>query len=354
MYWRFITQAMRLRARRLSLAFAALGVAAALATALFSVYSDVERRVSSQFATYGANLTVGSPGVVPAIPLTAVAVARSAGAVAAPFVYTNAKIAGQPVIVAGVDLAAARELTQFWHIEGSRGPCMAGVNAAARFQLRIGMEVPLEGAPCRVTGLVSTGGPEDNELILRFATAQSLARTADASVVEIRAPAKRLPALEAQLRTAFPAAEIRQIRAAADTESSVVSKVRATLFLLLAMILIITTMSVTSNFSELVMERRGEIGILKAIGAAESKVASLFVTESILLALAAAIAGYVAGVLIAAWIGQSVFNAPFAVHLQLPVLLLAAALTLLVALTATAFAAQSIWRIEPARILRGE
>jgi len=353
MYWRFVTQAMHLRARRLSLAFAALGVASALATALFSIYSDVERRVSAEFVSYGANLTVASHGAVPAVPISAVTRARQAGATAAaPFLFVNSKIGSEPLVLAGVDLQAARDLTQFWHIEGVRGDCLAGVNVAQRFHLKIGSEAPLEGHACRVSGLVSTGGPEDNEFILPFHEVANGSNLA--SLVEVRAPAARLEGVQTALRVAYPNADVNLVRAVAATETSVIAKIRVTLFLLLALILVITTMSVTSNFSELVMERRHEIGILKAIGAAERTIASLFITESIVLALASALAGYAAGVLIAGWIGQSVFDAPFTVHIQFTVLLFAALLTLVVALTATALAAQSIWRIQPARILRGE
>ncbi len=221
---------------------------------------------------------------------------------------------------------------------------MLGTGLAQRLHLIVG---DTTGA-CRVAGIVTTGGAEDNELIVPFGTGTV------ASLVQVRAPAAQLNALEAALHRHFPDVEIRQVKAAAATERSVVTKIRVTLFLLLALILAITTLSVTSNFSELVMERRGEIGILKAIGAGEPKIASLFVTESLLLALAAAVAGYACGIVLAGWIGRSVFHTSFAVHVYLPVLLLATAVTLTVAFAATALSASSIWRVQPARILRGE
>ena len=341
MYWRFVGNAMHLRAGRLTLAFTALGVASALATALFTIYSDVASRVSAEFVSYGANLTVAAPD----LPVTVAAQARAAGATAAaPFLYTTGNLNGQPVDIAHTDLSAARLLTGYWHVEGTRGNCLLGTNLAQRFHLTVGATT----TQCRVTGIVTTGGPEDNELILPIGDAPT------ASVVEVRAPADRLDAIQSTLQKQFPQADIRQLRAAAATETNVITKVRVTLFLLLALILVITTMSVTSNFSELVMERRSEIGILKAIGAAEPKIASLFAAESLLLALAAALAGYGGGVLLAGWVGQSVFQIPFAVHIQPGVLLLSIALTLTVALAATALSAGSIWRIQPARILRGE
>ncbi len=352
MYWTFVRGAMRLRARRLLLAFSALAVAAALATALFSIYSDVERRVRSEFSSYGANLIIASPA---AVPLSAVTLARNAGAVAAPFLFTTGTLSGQPVVLAGADLEAARELTRFWRIEGSRQGCLAGVNLAQRFHLTLGTLAELREAPCRITGIVSTGAAEDNELVLPFdAVAKLTGITGSASMVQVRAPGERLEEIRAQLARAYPQTSVRIVQAVAETETSVVRKIRVVLFLLLALILVITTMSVTSNFSELVMERSREIGILKAIGAAERKIASLFVAETVLLALASALAGYVAGIVLAGYIGRQVFAVPFSLHVQPFVLLLATAITLAVALSSTALAGVSIWRIQPARILRGE
>ena len=54
MFLRFVTAAVRFRRRRLLLAFSALAVAATLATALFSVYSDIERKMRVEFRGYGS------------------------------------------------------------------------------------------------------------------------------------------------------------------------------------------------------------------------------------------------------------------------------------------------------------
>ena len=56
MFWEFVTAAVRYRRRRLLLAFSALAVAATLATALFSVYTDIDRKMRVEFRGYGANL----------------------------------------------------------------------------------------------------------------------------------------------------------------------------------------------------------------------------------------------------------------------------------------------------------
>ena len=142
--------------------------------------------------------------------------------------------------------------------------------------------------------------------------------------------------------------------AVAGTEESVVFKIRASLFLLTLLILVITTLCVSSNFSELVIERSKEIGILKAIGGAENKIAAFFVSESAVIALAATLAGYVVGVFAAAGIGREVFGGGFQLQPSWGVLGGVAGVMLAVAGIATAIAASRIWSIQPATILRGE
>jgi putative ABC transport system permease protein len=344
MYWTFVTGAVKLRRRRLQLAFAAMAVVAALSTALFSVYSDVERKLSEQFQSYGANLVIASSGAGVTVPIETVDAARKLGAIAAPFLYSMDKLNGKPVVVTAVDLSRAHSLIQYWRIEGKLGPCMAG----ASLGLKPGDTAHLTDFSCVVTGVVSTGGSEDAQIIVPFPARST------ASIVQVRARGDRLETIRQSLQRSFPDTDVRIVRAVAATETNVVLKMRTALFLLMAVILVITIMSVSGNFGELVMERSKEIGILKAIGAGERKIAALLLSESLVLAAFSTLIGYAVGVVLAGWIDRSVFSSAFAIRLNLSVLLWAGLVTLAVAGAATAIAAGRIWRIQPAAILRGE
>jgi putative ABC transport system permease protein len=121
-------------------------------------------------------------------------------------------------------------------------------------------------------------------------------------------------------------------------------------------ILAITTLCVTGNFSAMVIERSKEIGLLKAIGAAEGRIATLFLAESLVLALMSTVAGYALGLAVAYGIGRKIFSdaGTAAVGVDFAVFVPVMTVTLLVAAAATLLAASRIWRIEPAVILRGE
>lgn len=358
MFLRFVLGALRYRKQRLAIAFAALAVAATLSTVLFGIYGTIGQRIREEFRGYGANI-VAVPQTGHTIPLELAAAAEKLGAEAAPFLITTGRVGNEAIPVAGFDVAKSAALTSFWHIQGIRdiapGECLAGELLASKLHLTLGAPVALQSAPCTLKGIVSTGGAEDSELLVPFADAAKLAGlSAVASLIELRAPSDRLESIRAALAQQFPAADLRTNLAVAATESSVVVKFRAALLLLTVIILVITTLCVSSNFSELVIERSKEIGIMKALGAAERRITAFFISESAALACVASLAGYLAGILITAAIGHQVFGAAFHVEPSAAVFAGVMSVMLAVASVATAISASRIRGIQPAIILRGE
>jgi len=343
---RFSLSALRYRKQRLLLAFGALAVAAALATVMFGIYASVAQRIRDEFRAYGANLVaVAVNGGT--VPLALVDAAKREGAQAAPILVTTGHIGDVIVPVAAVTAPKA-----YWHVDGSAtiapGKCLAGEILAAQLNLQLNSQVPLDNQPCTLTGIVSTGGVEDQELITDFGTHDA------ASLIEIQAPGERLEEIRAKLEAEFPSADVRTVRAVAGTESNVILKMRAALLLLTLLILAITTLCVTSNFSEMVIDRAKEIGIMKALGGAERRIAAFFISESATLAILATVIGYTTGIFAAAIIGQEIFGGVFHVQLDFLVLAGVAGVMLLVSTVATAIATARIWNIQPAVILRGE
>jgi putative ABC transport system permease protein len=339
---RFSLSALRYRKQRLLLAFGALAVAAALATVMFGIYTSVEQRIRDEFRAYGANLVaVAVNGGT--VPLSMIDAAKREGAQAAPILVTTGHI-GNAVI----PVAAVTAPKPYWHVQGAAtiapGKCLAGEFLG----LQLNSTVSLENKTCTVVGIVSSGGAEDNELIVDFGAHDA------ASIIEIQAPGDRVEAVRASLAAQFPEADVRTVRAVADTESNVVVKMRAALLLLTLLILVITTLCVTSNFSEMVIDRAKEIGIMKALGGAERRIAAFFISESATLAVLATVIGYTIGIFAAAVIGQEIFGGVFRIQPDLLVLAGVAGVMLLVSTVATAIATARIWNIQPAAILRGE
>jgi putative ABC transport system permease protein len=352
MFLRFILRALEYRKQRLLLAFSALSVAATLATVLFGIYSTSEKRIRDEFRSYGANL-VAAPAGGNSVPLAIGDEAEKLGAEVVPFLVTSARAGNETVaVVCYRPGPAATRMTSYWHVTGSRdikaGECLAGELIAGRLGLQIGQTVSWAQPPCTLKGIIATGGAEDQELLVPGDF------TDQASFLQLRVPGDRIAPISAALAQKFPGTDFRTVRSIADTESSVVLKVRAALLLLTLVILVITTLCVSSNFSEMVIERSKEIGIMKALGAAERKIAAFFVSESAVLALASTVTGYAAGVLAAAAIGRQIFGGAFRLQPDFLVFLSVAAVMLTVAALATAIATSRIRSIQPAIILRGE
>ena len=129
MFFRFLLQALRYRRQRLLLAFAALTVAATLATVLFGIYGSLERRVRNEFRAYGANI-VAAPLNGKTVPLDLARAAESLGAEAAPFLVTSGRVGAEAVPVAGFVASKTAAMTSFWRMQGSRdigpGECISG------------------------------------------------------------------------------------------------------------------------------------------------------------------------------------------------------------------------------------
>ena len=335
MFLKFILGALKYRKQRLLLAFAALAVAAALATVLFGTYGTIERRLRDEFKACGANITAVPLGGN-TVPIEVVAAAEKLGGNAAPFLVAGNRVSFDP--------ARSEPLTGYWHVTGTRkvnaGECLVGE--------LVGATIGSTYQGCTVKGIISTGGPEDSQIL------SPLGETKVASYVQIRVPGEKMDQTRADLSRQFPTVDFRSIRAVADTENAVVLKIRASLLALTLVILLITTLCVTGNFTELVIERAREIAILKALGAAEKRIAAFFISESAALALLATVAGYLAGIVAAAAIGRQIFGGTFHVEFDLLVLGGVTFVMLVVAATATGIAASRIWSIEPAMILRGE
>ncbi len=107
------------RARSIS-ALIAMTVSAGVATALLTLYADLDTKLHKEFRSFGANIVLTAPANTP-LPSDALdRVHQIAGpdALAAEFAYAVATTdTGTPVVVAGTDFAAVRNLNSWWQVD---------------------------------------------------------------------------------------------------------------------------------------------------------------------------------------------------------------------------------------------
>jgi putative ABC transport system permease protein len=155
-----------------------------------------------------------------------------------------------------------------------------------------------------------------------------------------------------QIRQVLPGTDVRAIRRVADTEGRILSRIGALLWLVTLAALAAAGLAVAATSATTVLERRSEIGIMKAIGATNALITGIFLAEQVLLALAGGAIGFAAGVGLAWILGESVFGTPSSLRVVLlPVILGIAAI---VAILGSLIPLRRAAHFQPAPILRGE
>ena len=237
------------------------------------------------------------------------------------------------------------------------------------------------GAPsvgCSVTGIVSTGGAEDNAILMpltrvqQFADKKGLYRQLYVSALTKPedALARRDPksmtgsvydrwycspypqSIAFQLQEAIPHSHAEQIRQVAQNEGAVLTRIEGLIFLVTLAALFASALAVSAAMATAIFERRSEVGLMKALGAGKLAVASVFFAEAALLALIGGAVGFVAGGWLAHQIGRSIFNSEITIPpVLLPVIL---AIAVIVTFAGSAAAIRNAVRLDPVFALRGE
>src|SRR5579862_2247320 len=287
-----------------------------------------------------------------------------------------------------------------WFNDG-QNECVVGEKLAARQHLKIGDRIELRGGEIAprslahvddetahvsirenvsflVSGILSSGASEDEAIIVPLSFAQRIAGKAGEYrklyVSALTKPeddfARRDPksmtpselerwsctpyvsSIAASIKEVLPGSDVRVIRRVAEGEGRILTRVRTLLWLVTVASLLAAALAVGASSAASVMERRTEIGLMKALGAGSATVGFLLVAEQLLLAIVGGGIGYSVGILLARMVGQKIFGvAPAFSFLVLGVILvLAAGVTLL----GSALPLRRAATYDPAPILRGE
>jgi putative ABC transport system permease protein len=155
-----------------------------------------------------------------------------------------------------------------------------------------------------------------------------------------------------QISEELKGTDVRVIRRVAEGEGNVLSRVRLLLWLVTGAALLAAALAVGASAAASVIERRTEIGLMKALGANSGLVGVLLAAEQLLLAIVGGSIGFAAGILLSRILGQRIFG--FAPEPRLFVLLIVLGLAAIVTLLGSAYPLRQASRYDPAPILRGE
>jgi putative ABC transport system permease protein len=161
-----------------------------------------------------------------------------------------------------------------------------------------------------------------------------------------------ISSISRQIQEQLPGVEVQPIRQIAEGEGRILTRVSALMWLVTLAALLAAAVAVAATAGTTVLERREEIGLMKALGASRALVGAFFLGEQWLIAFLGGAVGYVAGLGLAHLLGVQVFGlSPQWRPILLPVVLgVAAAVATLGSLAPL----RSVMRLDPAPVLRGE
>ena len=246
-------------------------------------------------------------------------------------------------------------------VDVAAGPpelCVIGRNVARQFQLLPGGLLNLtylgKSAQLTVAGIVDAGGTEDNQVFVELAKAQDLAGLngqISLAQLSVRGTTKSISQYSARLAARLPAYDVRPIRQVTEAESDLLNRIRLLVVSMVVLILVLTALCVLATMAALAMERRQDVGLMKALGGSIERIVALFMAEVGVLGAAGGFVGAILGIVLSRWMGQRVFGT--AISSRWEIFPLTIALMVAVAL-AGALPLRMLGKVKPAMIFRGE
>jgi putative ABC transport system permease protein len=279
------------------------------------------------------------------------------------------------------------QTNSWWHVDGrwfhdDAPEAIIGKSFAAYANIKPGDTLHINSADrsiaLTVTGILSAAGPEDDAIVAPLQIAQQLANkttqyrrlyvsaltkpeddfarrnpaTMNAADLERWSCSPYASSIAYQIKQVLPGVDAHVIRRVAEGEGSILTRVRTLLWLASFAALLAAALAVGASSAAAVIERRSEIGLMKAIGAGSGTIGFLLAAEQLLLAFVGGGVGYAVGIILARIVGEKIFGvAPEpSILVFIVILALAACVTLL----GSAIPLHRASRYEPAPILRGE
>ena len=397
MFWRILRRQVFANRGRLFVVLLALAAGAAITAALLNLQVDAKRRLSTEFQAFGANIVIApKSGATLPFSIYRNLPETNEGRVVnkAAFLYAVADVSRSDprtgeildpsetthVVIVGYDSDHIGKIVPSTLVSGGlqvfdAEPCEAGEAVARRLGLQVGGTIRIGlHERCWVIRINSYGGPEDGQIFTSLHLVDELLwpqETATAAnccgmvLAFVTAPLDKVNLIQlnapggpesvnryiSTLQKQLPDLDVRPIRQFSEAQGKIYSKISGLLTATVVFVLILTALCVMAAMTNVAMERRNDVGLMKAIGGATRRVLRLFLTEAALLGLVGGLIGAAVGILLSIGLGKAVFGV--AARPRLIVYPVAVGLTMMVAI-ASSYPLRGLASIRPASVFRGE
>lgn len=373
MFLRILWRLLSASRGRLALALVAVASGATVCAALFNLDLDATEKLTREFRSLGANVVLSPQQSANDETLDAAVLEQLAGlhlsevVAAAPYLYISAqagdRVDSVPVIVAGTNFDEVARMNSWWKVDGlwvsdrdARTDCMVGQQAAKQLGLAVGTPLRLrygsQELSLHVAGVVTSGSSEDNQVFISLPLAQQLSSlTGRVSLVQlsVRGTPPVIEDVIRRLSAALTGLTVQPVRQLAAAEGRLLDRIRGLLFGTVLLILVLTSLSVLATTAGLALERRRDVGLMKALGGSVPEVMHFFQAEALVIGLTGGIVGSAGGMLLSDWIGERVFATAIAPRLIVVPMTL---VLMIIATLAGALPLRLLGRVRPSEILR--
>ena len=358
MFFIMIANSLLRRKARMAIALLAVAIGATIISGMITVYKEVPEQMGRAFRAYGANMLILPGGDQPVIHEDTIANVRKTLSDyeivgITPFLYDTLLVNHQTVMAGGTDFAVLQEVSPYWQIRGDwpapgEKDILLGAEFAQKLRVSPGDTVTVSGgegtivSDYRVSGIVRTGGNEENFVFVPLGELQSIKNRPDEislAQVSVVAGQEDLARAEAKIRADVPGAEPQLVKQIAQSQDTVLGKLQALVLIVTIVVLVLT-------------ERRKEIGLKKALGADNRHIVAEFFGEGCLLGALGGVLGSGFGYLFAESVSVNVFGR--GIEFSATIVVVALIMSIFVTGVASLLPVRIATNVDPAIILRGE
>ena len=152
-----------------------------------------------------------------------------------------------------------------------------------------------------------------------------------------------------QIEENYPAVSAKAMMQVSDAESNIVKKIQSLMGIVSIIALAVSAIGITSLMTSEIYRRKKEIGLLKAIGASNFEIYTLFASESLVVALFAGVLGAILGYALSYVIAFSIFGHGIGIAwIMVP---LSIAFALLISIIGSIVPMKNLVKLLPAEVL---